>query len=246
MRRTSACWAEGGSLPRRETALDALEVALGYRFARPELLERALTHSSRSYEDGDDSRGNERLEFLGDAVLGLVVSELLMEQQPAADEGALSRLRADLVNAGALAERALALGLDAELRLGRGEEQSGGRAKARLLSGALEAVLGALYLDGGLPPVRALVLREFGASLRAAPAGMADAKTQLQELLQARGLGVPVYATTASRGPAHAREFEVEVQTGDKVVGTGSGRTKRQAEQEAAREALAKIASAAS
>ena len=176
-------------------------------------------------------------------MLGLVVSELLMEQQPAADEGTLSRLRADLVNAAALAERALALALDGHLRLGRGEEQSGGRAKARLLAGVFEAVLGALYLDGGLGVVRALVLREFAASLLAAPAALADPKTQLQELLQARGLGVPVYATTASRGPAHAREFEVEVQTGDKVVGTGSGRTKRQAEQEAARAALLQLAS---
>jgi ribonuclease III len=236
---------EGGSLARRDADRAALEVALGHRFARPELLERALTHSSRSYEDGDDSRGNERLEFLGDAVLGLVISELLMEQQPSADEGALSRLRADLVNATALAERARALGLDAHLRLGRGEEQSGGRGKARLLSGVFEAVLGALYLDGGLAVVHALVVREFGASLRAAPSALGDPKTQLQELLQARGLGVPVYATTASRGPAHAREFEVEVHSGERVMGSGCGRTKRQAEQEAARAALALLASPA-
>jgi len=150
-------------------------------------------------------------------------------------------VRAELVNASALAERALALGLDSQLRLGRGEEQSGGRAKARLLSGAYEAVLGALYLDAGIERVRALVLREFGAALSAAPGALADPKTQLQELLQAQGLGMPVYATTASHGPAHAREFEVEVQAGERVVGSGSGRTKRQAEQEAARVALVQL-----
>ncbi len=238
-RARGACSGEGGSLARREPAepdLDAVQARLGHRFANSALLREALTHRSRAHEEGGPAAGNERLEFLGDAALGVVTSELLMEALPDADEGALSLARAGAVNRGALARAARALDMGAWLRLGRGEAGSGGRDKDSILANVFEAVLGALYLDGGLTAVRALVVRELGPTL--ALAARRDAKTELQEALQADGRPAAEYRVRAERGPDHAREFEVEVLCAGRVLGAGAGRTKREAEQAAAREAL--------
>ncbi|MFI5316096.1 MAG: ribonuclease III [Myxococcota bacterium] len=221
--------------------LEAFGARLGHRFARPELLEQALTHSSRAHEVGDRDAGNERLEFLGDAVLGLVVAERLMRAHPHADEGELTQARAEAVNEQALAERARALGLDALVRLSRGERRQGGRAKDSILANAFEALLGALYLDGGLEVARAFLARELGPALVARDKRERDPKTALQELLQAAGREPPRYATVAQTGPPHARQFSVEVRAGDALLGVGSGSSKRLAEQAAAREALAAL-----
>jgi len=214
-----------------------LEKRLGYRFRKPGGLRQALTHGSRANEAGNPALANERLEFLGDAVLDLVISELLMERHPEASEGMLSRARAAAVNTAALAERARELGLDRAMRLGRGEARSAGHRKPSILANVFEAVLAAIYLDGGLAPVRELVEREFGEVL-ASPGPQLDAKTRLQEWLQARGEPVPGYQTTAAEGPDHAKEFHVEVRVGDRVLGQGRGRSKREAEQQAATHAL--------
>jgi len=224
---------------RGEAELDEVEELIGHRFADRTLLERALTHASRAHEDGDLGRGNERLEFLGDAVLDLAVSEILFEAHPEADEGLLSRARARAVNEKALAACTRGLGLHRALRLSRGEQRSGGCDKPSIQANVFEAVLGALYLDAGLEPVRVLVRRELGASLSADLQDLlADPKTRLQELLQARGEPPPRYEATSERGPDHAKEFEVCVHAGDRVLGTGVGRSKREAEQNAARVAL--------
>lgn len=230
---TSGSSAGAGSLA---PELEALEALLGHRFGDRRLLEQALTHSS-AHADGMGGSNCERLEFLGDSVLGLVVSELLMAAHPDRDEGWLTRARASAVNRDALAQRARALGLSSWIRLGRGERIQGGAEKPSILADIFEAVLGAMYLDAGLRPVRALIERE--PVLSAEPEPMArDAKTRLQEVLQARGDGTPKYRTIATRGPAHALEFSVEVTLGDRVLGSGSGASKRAAEQEAARRAL--------
>ena len=233
---------EGGSLSPPEgkpRALSELKQRLGYRFEDEARLEQALTHRSRANEDGDPMRGNERLEFLGDAVLDLVVSELLMEKHAEAPEGTLSRARAGVVNTRALAACARKLGLDQDVRLGRGEERSGGRRKPSILANVFEGVLGAIYLDGGLEPARIFVERECGEALAAAGQRPADPKTQLQERLQASGGPVPGYRTTSEHGPDHAKEFRVEVSVEGRVLGQGQGNSKREAEQEAARRALA-------
>ena len=162
-----------------------------------------------------------------------------MERHAQAPEGTLSRARAGIVNTAALAVYARKLGLDAALRLGRGEERSGGRRKASILANVFEGVLGAVYLDGGLEPARILVERECGEALASAGQPSADPKTQLQERLQARGEPVPGYRTMATHGPDHAKEFHVEVCVGERVLGQGQGQSKREAEQEAARRALA-------
>lgn len=229
-----------GSLPPR-SRLDELERRLGYEFSRKDLLEQALTHGSRAHELGDLSGSNERLEFLGDAVLDLLISEALMKTNPDADEGALSRSRSALVNAAALARRAGSLDLGRWIRLGKSEERSGGREKESILADALEAVLGALYLDGGLEPVRVLVAREFrGEVTEVAKSGrpLGDPKSRLQEILHARNQPGPVYETTDEHGPPHAREFVVEVSVAGKLLGSARARSKRAAEQGAAERAL--------
>jgi len=217
-------------------SLDSLEVLLGHRFSDRRLLEQALTHASASAETAGSSNC-ERLEFLGDAVLALVVSELLMESEPERDEGWLTRMRANAVNRDALATRARALGLARWIRLGRGERRQGGAEKPSILADIFEAVLGAMYLDAGLRPVRALVERAPLVPAEKEPAAR-DAKTRLQEILQARGEGTPCYRTTGTRGPAHALEFSVEVTLGERVLGAGTGSSKRAAEQDAASRAL--------
>jgi ribonuclease III len=220
------------------TKLDALEQRIGYRFRSRGLLEQALTHSSSAHERGDPELGNERLEFLGDAVLGLLIAEALMEQRPERPEGELSRARASLVNGPALAALARELGLDACVSLGRGERLSGGRRKTSILANLFEALLGAAYLDGGLDPVRALVRREFAAALAGIDRRRGDPKTRLQELLQSQGRALPIYELLGTTGPDHERRFEVGVRLGADLVARASGSSKRAAEQEAARRAL--------
>ncbi len=244
-RTTRACWEEAGSLARSDSregsGLEEIEGRLGYRFRDPVLLERALTHRSAAHERGGDEPGNERLEFLGDSVLDLLVSELLMERDATADEGVLSRARAEAVNTQALAERALELGLDRAVRLGRGEARSGGRGKPSILANVFEAVVAAVYQDGGLEAARALVGRTFGSLGRAGVRPERDPKTRLQELLQAQGRELPTYETLSQRGPDHASEWEVRVWVYGRILGTGVGRSKREAEQAAASEALERL-----
>jgi ribonuclease-3 len=191
---------------------------------------------------GDPLESNERLEFLGDAVLSLFVSELLMELHPGVDEGALSLARASAVNTRALAERARALGLDAYVKLGRGEQRSGGSAKDSILENTFEAVLGAVYLDGGAAAARELIEREVGPTLANVQLGTRDPKTELQQQLHRVGRGVPEYETLATHGPPHAPEFEVEVRSDGWVLGLGRGRSKRAAQQAAAQVALDALA----
>jgi ribonuclease-3 len=175
-------------------------------------------------------------------VLGLVVAEHLMHAHSGASEGELTHARADMVNQRALAARARALGLDAFVRLGRGERRQGGRAKDSILANAFEALLGALYLDGGLEVARAFLMRELGSELSELGPRERDPKTALQQLLQAEGRDLPSYVTVAVGGPPHAREFSVEVRAGPTLLGVGSGGSKRAAEQAGARAALDALA----
>jgi ribonuclease-3 len=218
-----------------------LEEALGYRFADASLLERALTHRSHSHEQGVISSNYERLEFLGDALLGFLVAHWLYRDDPGAAEGQLSRRRQSLVRTSSLAEAARRVGLGSAIRLGRGEESSGGRDKLSLLADTFEAVLGAVYLDGGIRAARSFVQRHLRRELRAsrqASEHSDDYKTRLQEAIQARLQRTPRYRIVSTTGPAHALEFEVEVLLEDRILGSGRGSNRKLAEQAAARQAL--------
>jgi ribonuclease-3 len=220
-------------------ALLSLERRLEHRFADRGLLETALCHASYAHEAGG-GRGNERLEFLGDAVLDLVVSELLYRAHPSWDEGTLTRTRAGLVNRGALADCARQLDLGPLLRLGRTEQRSGGVDKATILADAFEAVLGALYLDAGLAPVEALVRRIFGDAI--ARDAERDPKTEFQEWAHARLHATPRYHTSDETGTEDDEQrFASELRVGDEAWGQGRGRSKRLAERAAARVALARV-----
>jgi ribonuclease-3 len=248
-----------------ETALLELENALGHSFACAELLVRALTHRSlaneRSLEDGPDrakSEGdNERLEFLGDAVLGLVVGEALFLAHPEWSEGELTRARAQLVSRQHMAEVAAQIGLGGYLRLSRGEDRSGLRRKSTVLSNTMEAVMGALFLDGGMEPVRAFTQRyvigdavEHLAEELRSGAALGNYKSALQERLQAARVGTPVYRVKSESGPDHHKRFLVEVRLkplqGEpgRALARGIGSTKKHAEQDAARRALVRLAAA--
>ncbi len=223
------------------------EKRLGHRFRHPELLDLALTHRSYANERGTDVH-YERLEFLGDAVLGMVTADWLYRQHPDLPEGELSRLKAQLVSRGALAQHAAAIGLGEVLRVGVGEDRSGGRTKPSLLADSLEAVFGAVYLDAGLP-VAAKVIGRMLAPLLAAGEGRsqllgADAKTRLQEIAQARGQSLPEYRHTGASGPDHNRLYQVECWLGGQIAGTGEGSSKKLAEQRAAADALARLSAA--
>ncbi len=212
--------------------LETLQRRIGYRFARPELLARAITH--RSF--GADH--NERLEFLGDAVLSLAVSSLLFERFAGSDEGDLTRVRAHLVREDSLHRVALMLGLPELVRLSEGEARGGGAQRPSILADALEAVIGAVFTDGGYEPAQALVRQLFGDTISSSEldAWAKDAKTELQEWLQARRLPVPAYRIVATRGQAHAQTFEVECAVAALGLAQhGEGRSRRHAEQEAAR-----------
>jgi ribonuclease-3 len=225
--------------------LSALEARLGHRFADRALLERALTHRSRAHEAEDRSQGhNESLEFLGDAVLGLVVADLLYRELPDFDEGQKSKVKAALVSRPSLAALAERLDLGPILRLGRGEEKTGGRQKQALLADTCEAVIAALYLEGGLPPVRNLLRLEWGPALdRVRRPGLltamtGDYKSALQEWLQARNDDPPAYRVVGELGPDHRKRFDVEVLVREQAVGRAEGHSKKEAEQGAARAAL--------
>jgi ribonuclease-3 len=218
-----------------------LERALGVRFKDSRLREAALTHRSYAFERDRDET-NERLEFLGDAVLGLVVTDLAYRRFPDLPEGELAKLRAATVNMITLADVARDLGLGEEILLGKGEELSGGRDKTSILADAMEAVLGAVYLDRGLEAARRLIERVFWPRMEAYARGEGDRdyKTGLQELA-AQDLGsVPQYRVT-EEGPDHAKRFSATVFLGGQAYGAGSGRSKKEAEQRAAREAYSRL-----
>ena len=246
----------------------ALEESLGHHFQRRELLDQALTHSSQAREvealgagsgssaSGSSSRSssgdNEMLEFLGDAVLGLVTSEALFHRFPGFQEGHLSKLRAHLVGQRHLLRVAEQIDIGHYMRLGRGEEKSGGRNKASLLVDALEAILAALYLDGGWPVARDFIVRAIvepelaHMKLETSAMPVMDFKSALQEALQARGGPQPVYALVKEEGPEHRKTFTVEVRLPapamGQFVGRAQGATKKRAEQEAARQVLEHLA----
>lgn len=228
---------EASSLPGPE----ALDVALDIRFVSEELRETALTHRSYAFEHGVEVT-NERLEFLGDAVLGLVVTDMAFEAFPDMPEGELAKLRAAIVNAQALADVARSLELGSLVRLGKGEEQSGGRDKASILADALEAVFGAVYLDLGLDETRRLIERLFRPLMEAYARGEGDRdyKTILQELASSEMHALPDYQIS-ERGPDHEKEFTATVHLAGERWGSGIGRSKKEAEQQAAHEAYLRL-----
>lgn len=223
-------------------ARSTLETQLGHRFRDPRLLWTALTHASRSYEEGSGP-GNERLEFLGDAVLDLVVAELLFGTQPTWREGELTRARAALVNRRALADRAREIGLGGHARLGRTEMQGGGADKDTILANLFEAVVGALYLDGGLGAARPFLERVYADALRRSGEALArDPKTRFQEWCHAAHRLTPTYRLISDSGVEDdAERFRVEVLLGEEVLGEGRARTKRGAERLAAEAALGSV-----
>ena len=207
----------------------------GYRFRDPALLEMALTHSSYLHEHPDeDAPDFERLEFLGDAVVDLVIGELLYQTHPGAPEGELTSLRAQLVSGSPLAQVAQELGLPERARLGRGEAETGGRQRVGLGASLYESVLGAVYVDGGFDAARQFVLRTMRDPIVAAnDQPRRSPKTELQEWAQGHGLPLPAYDVTETSGPEHAREFVVDVSVGD-LRARGAGRSKREAQENAA------------
>jgi ribonuclease-3 len=224
-------------------ATERLLERLAYRFRSPSLLDDALTHKSYLNEAPDPARrDNERLEFLGDAVLDLVISEALLSRFPQAPEGTLSKLRARVVSEAALSQVARRLELGGALRLGRGEELTGGRDKPSLLADALEAVIAAIYADGGIDAAREVVLAAFAEPLdNLSRPEVTDHKTELQEVCQRAFGGLPVYRVLGESGPDHHKEFEVELSIRGEVYGIGTGRSKKEAEQRAAQHALQKL-----
>ncbi len=216
----------------------SLSEILGHTFRDAALLSEALTHSSFANENHVAS--NERLEFLGDSVLGNIVSDYLFARTPKISEGEMTRVRAASVSEKALSAHAAALGIGEYLRLGRGEAASGGSTRSSLLADAMEAIIAALYLDGGRECARAFVLSFLAETIEEAIRGGAarDYKTALQEKWQSKGSEPISYRVTGESGPDHHKEFTVSVFRGEECLGTGSGRTKKEAEQNAAREAL--------
>ena len=224
--------------------LAALQQTLGISFNDPSLLEQALVHSSYINENpGFVLTSNERLEFLGDAVLGLIVAEKLYQDFPHSDEGEMTRLRAALVRRNTLACMARTIKLGDYLYLGKGEETSGGRRKPANLAGALEAMIAAIFLDQGSTTTEEVILRLFNEELQkvANQGAGVDYKSQLQELIQAREQQTPAYQLVEAMGLEHDRRFTVEVRVGDTVLGKGSGKSKKAAETEAARTALEQL-----
>jgi ribonuclease-3 len=227
-----------GSEPLDDAVLRLCE-RLGYSFTDKGLLLDALTHRSFKNERPDVALAdNERLEFLGDAVVGLMVASLLYAQFPDSDEGELTRRRADLVSEKGLFEAAESIGVGDAMRLGRGEEKSGGRSKARLLGSVLEALLGAIYFDGGADAAFEVVHRIFEPRLHTSAPGHRDVKSRAQEWAQAHLGGTPSYRIVGTDGPDHDREFTVALELNEEEVATGTGRTKLAAEQAAASAAL--------
>lgn len=219
--------------------LRALEERLGHTFADPSRVRLALTHRSSVAKHTEH---NETLEFLGDSVVGLAISELLLREWPDANEGQLSKRRAALVNEASLAGKAERLDLGPLIQLGRGEEKTGGRQKRSILADAYEAMLGAVFLDAGFEAAQAVVARDFAEDVKLPPVDDAEAKTRLQELTQRLFRAAPEYTLLRATGPDHAKAFETNVAIAGRVLGRGRGGSKKIAEQAAAREALAALA----
>jgi ribonuclease-3 len=226
-------------------AMAGLERRIGYRFRDAGLLQHALTHKSRAHEDATGGVvDNESLEFLGDAVLGFVIADLLYHEFPHFPEGQKSKAKAALVSTVALAELAQRIGLGDYLLLGRGEEKTGGRRKLALLADGCEALIAAIYLDGGVEQARAFILRELADEIDRvrSPVLLRDYKSSLQERLQAAGRPLPEYEVASETGPEHDKRFHVRVGVAGVVLAEADGRTKKEAEQEAARRALEALA----
>ncbi len=218
--------------------MSELERRLGYTFRNKDLLKHALTHSSYANEKQTPERSNERLEFLGDAVLSVIVSDYLYKEHPDFPEGELTRLRSSLVCEEALHGYSGELGLGEFLLLGKGERLTGGGERPSILADTFEAVLAAIYLDGGMEPARQHVLRFVVKAEESHPVRSADYKTALQEFVQRDPAASVRYELAGESGPDHNKVFTVNALRGDEVIGTGSGHSKKQAEQDAARHAL--------
>ena len=230
-------------LLKEKSQFQVLQKELGYNFGDLNLLARCLTHVS--YGRNKSGGHNEVLEFLGDAVLDLVISDILFRRFPDKDEGDLSRMRAGLVNSAVLAKKAAALNLGDLLRLGKGEERSGGRSKPSILAGAFEALLGGIYRDGGYDAAHRIIERYFASDITEKKLGQQDYKTRLQEISQMLFREPPVYRLVSESGPDHDKRFITEIAVGGKVLGRGDGKSKKQSEQEAAKRALTQLQSSA-
>ena len=226
--------------------LQELQRRLDYSFKDPTLLDRALTHSSFAYEmrsglEGEVSKDYESMEFLGDTILGFLISEHLFLSQPSRSEGELSKIRSFLVSANHLASLSQELDLGAFLRLGHGEEKTGGRKKKALLADLFESLIAAIYLDGGFEPTRRFVFSRFSSRLEEIAEeqlDFQDSKSLLQEQLHARGFTEPTYQVVEELGPDHSKKFVVEVHIEDKLLAKASGKSKKEAQQRAAGKAL--------
>jgi ribonuclease-3 len=229
----------GARVVRLRNEFDEIEARIDYRFKDRGLLEHALTHKSRAAEDVSGGvADNESLEFLGDAVLGLVVADALFRQYPTYDEGQKSKIKASVVSTQALARQAEEIRLGDHLILGRGEEKTGGRFKQALLADAYEALIAAIYLDGGIEAAETFLRRELKEAIDAGAARNfvgQDYKSALQERVQALGRALPEYRIAGEAGPDHRKIFSIEVVVGGEVLGAASGKAKKEAEQEAAR-----------
>jgi ribonuclease III len=233
-----------GQVVRLRDEFEPLQRAIGYRFRDRGLLEHAMTHTSRANEDVSGGvLDNESMEFLGDALLGFVVADMLFREFPEFDEGAKSKAKAALVSTATLARQAERLQLGEHLLLGRGEEKTGGRRKQALLADGYEALIAAIYLDGGLEPARDFITRQFSSLIAEARhhGGGCDYKSALQELVQGRDLPLPEYRLVGTAGPDHQKQFHVQVVVKGEAVGQAIGPSKKEAEQEAARAALEKL-----
>ena len=222
----------------KRPVLDSLTATIGHTFSQPALLEQALTHPSAASGARPD---NQRLEFLGDRILGLVIAQALMETYPKAPEGELAPRFNELVRRETLASIAETIDLGAHLRLGRSENVSGGRRKTAILADAMEAVIAALYLDGGIEAARAFVLHRWQARIAQARSTPTDAKTRAQEWAQGRGMAPPVYRMVHRSGPDHAPVFKVVAELDTGLTGTGTAGSKKLAEQNAAADLLTKV-----
>lgn len=240
-----ASWFRSGriddSRPGAKKNLRDFERLIGYRFRRPDLLDSALKHRSIIFETGESREcANERLEFLGDAVLDLIVAELLYEQYPHSREGHLTRLKSMAVSGRQLANKARKMGLGNFLQISAGEDRSGGRNRRSILEDALEAIIGAVYLDGGMKAAKRFIGKFItdDLDLYEIEDREKNFKSVLLEYVQSKAMGHPLYRVTAEEGPDHAKNFHVEVIVGEEVVGSGVGRSKKQAEQQAAKVAV--------
>src|SRR5262245_3574992 len=234
-----------GRVVRLRDEFDALQQAIDYRFRDRGLLEHAMTHTSRANEDVSGGvTDNESLEFLGDAILGFVIADILFAEFPEYNEGQKSKVKASLVSTATLARQAERLTIGENLLLGRGEEKTGGRRKQALLADGYEALIAAIYLDGGMEQAHAFIAREFAplfAEVRRDGVSGQDYKSALQEYLQSREHPLPEYRLTGTLGPDHRKLFQVEVSVRGETLAEGTGASKKEAEQEAARLALSKL-----